>query len=115
MSFETSLTLSCFVFGFAGCYARGSGALALTGNSWRPTEPLTVESCINGCSELNFTMAGLDGGNRKPELAVSAMRSLMMTDFVQFNLDWFFRMLLWQPICGRSGSPCKPVSACVSR
>lgn len=50
--------------GYQGCHARGAGALALSGNSWKPQEPLTVDDCINGCSELNFTLAGLDGGNQ---------------------------------------------------
>lgn len=50
--------------GYQGCHARGAGALALNGNSWKPVEPLTVDDCVNGCSELNFTLAGLDGGNQ---------------------------------------------------
>jgi len=50
--------------GWQGCFTKGDGQLALQGNSWKPQEPLTVESCVNGCSELKFKYAGLDSGDR---------------------------------------------------
>jgi hypothetical protein len=50
--------------GWQGCFAKGDGVLALQGNSWKPTEPLTVTNCLDGCSELKFKFAGLDSGNQ---------------------------------------------------
>jgi len=50
--------------GWQGCYLKGGGVLALQGNSWRPMEPLTVDNCLNGCSELNYKFTGLDNGNQ---------------------------------------------------
>ncbi|KJE05540.1 transmembrane receptor [Cryptococcus gattii NT-10] len=48
--------------GYQGCYQDTSGHLALTNNSWTSTS-LTPLTCINGCSELGYSYAGLEGGN----------------------------------------------------
>ncbi|WRT70456.1 uncharacterized protein IL334_007454 [Kwoniella shivajii] len=46
--------------GWQGCYQDLSGHLALTNNSWSGT--ITPQSCINGCSELGYTYAGVENG-----------------------------------------------------
>ncbi|AFR96749.2 transmembrane receptor [Cryptococcus neoformans C23] len=48
--------------GYQGCYQDKSGHLALTNNSWA-SESLTPLTCINGCSELGYSYAGVEGGN----------------------------------------------------
>ncbi|KAK4686420.1 hypothetical protein P7C73_g3711, partial [Tremellales sp. Uapishka_1] len=49
--------------GWQGCYAEGSGHLALQNNSWSGAGN-TVLGCINGCSELGYTYAGLEYGSQ---------------------------------------------------
>lgn len=48
--------------GYQGCYEDKSGHLALTNNSWTSTS-LTPLTCINGCSELGYSYAAVEGGN----------------------------------------------------
>ncbi|KAK6906807.1 hypothetical protein I203_100794 [Kwoniella mangroviensis CBS 8507] len=46
--------------GWQGCYQDLSGRLALTNNYWSGT--ITPQSCINGCSELGYSYAGVENG-----------------------------------------------------
>ncbi|WWD20503.1 hypothetical protein CI109_104979 [Kwoniella shandongensis] len=47
--------------GWQGCYQDLSGHLALTNNSWT-SNTMTPMECINGCSELGYTYAGVEAG-----------------------------------------------------
>ncbi|WVQ85831.1 hypothetical protein IAT38_007999 [Cryptococcus sp. DSM 104549] len=48
--------------GYQGCFQDKSGHLGLTNNSWASTA-MTPQQCINGCSELGQTYAGVEQGN----------------------------------------------------
>ncbi|KAK8850320.1 hypothetical protein IAR55_004237 [Kwoniella newhampshirensis] len=47
--------------GWQGCYQDLNGHLALTNNSWT-SNTMTPLECINGCSELGYTYAGVEAG-----------------------------------------------------
>lgn len=49
--------------GYAGCFAEGSGRLALQGYSFSDNK-LTVEMCKSYCNQLGFSLAGARNGNQ---------------------------------------------------
>jgi hypothetical protein len=49
--------------GYLGCYNQGSNYLGLSSSSWGSSS-MTQASCVNGCSELGYGMAGIRQGNQ---------------------------------------------------
>jgi hypothetical protein len=45
--------------GWLGCYAEGTGTRALSDNSFSHSN-MTAEMCMNGCSEMGFSYAGVE-------------------------------------------------------
>ncbi|ODO11105.1 hypothetical protein I350_01707 [Cryptococcus amylolentus CBS 6273] len=61
-SVEVTNSSAGYMTGYQGCYQDKSGHLALTNNSWTSTA-MTAAQCVNGCSELGYSYAGVEGGN----------------------------------------------------
>ncbi|WVQ72060.1 hypothetical protein IAR50_001604 [Cryptococcus sp. DSM 104548] len=59
---EVTNSTSGYMTGYQGCYQDKSGHLALTNNSWTSTA-MTAAQCVNGCSELGYSHAGVEAGN----------------------------------------------------
>ncbi|KIR79550.1 transmembrane receptor [Cryptococcus gattii E566] len=49
--------------GYQGCYQDTGSRLGMTSNSWT-SSTMTQSQCINGCSELGYSYAGIFGGNQ---------------------------------------------------
>jgi hypothetical protein len=48
--------------GYLGCYQDNGNYMALTNNTFTSSS-MTQEQCVNGCSELSYTYAGVKSGN----------------------------------------------------
>ncbi|WVQ70514.1 hypothetical protein IAR50_000033 [Cryptococcus sp. DSM 104548] len=63
ISAVTGTSVSGYAAGYQGCYTDTGSHLGLTANSWTLSS-MSVNQCINGCSELGYAYAGLYSGSQ---------------------------------------------------
>ncbi|ODN82718.1 hypothetical protein L202_01005 [Cryptococcus amylolentus CBS 6039] len=59
----TGAAVAGYAAGYQGCYTDSGSHLGLTANSWTLSS-MSVNQCINGCSELGYGYAGLYSGSQ---------------------------------------------------